>query len=67
MQKEKDSIKYQLINHKTKFLHRDTIETSIVPLTDWYLRARRREEIVPVTRLMEIQEKVKTVLENAHN
>ena len=26
------------MNHKTEFLHRDTIETSIVPLTDWYLR-----------------------------
>ena len=36
-EREKDSIKYQLINHKTEFLHRDTIETSIVPLTDWYL------------------------------
>jgi hypothetical protein len=36
--REKVSIKYQLMSHKTEFLHRDTIETSIVPLTDWYLR-----------------------------
>lgn len=70
-EREKVSIKYQLMNHKTEFLHRDTIEKSIVPLTDWYLREPDEErKLYPPLRMshmrsMEIQKKVKAVLENA--
>lgn len=59
------------MNHKTEFLHRDTIEMSIVPLTDWYLREPDEErKLYPPLRIshmrsMEIQKKVKAVLENA--
>lgn len=59
------------MNHKTEFLHRDTIETSIIPLIDWYLREPDEErKLYPPLRMshmrsMEIQKKVKAVLENA--
>lgn len=70
-EREKVSIKYQLINRKTEFLHRGTIETSIVPLTDWYPREPDEErKLYPPLRMshirsMEIQKKVKAVLGNA--
>ena len=58
------------MNHKTEFLHRDTIETSIIPLTDWYLRELDEGGgIVPLRMShmgsMEIQGKAKAVLGNA--
>ncbi|OCL14965.1 hypothetical protein AOQ84DRAFT_171055 [Glonium stellatum] len=71
-EREKHSIKYQLMYHEMESLNQSTIKTSIVPLTDWYLRQLEEERKLCPARyvrhmgLMEFQERIKTMLKDAH-